>query len=170
MRFILCSTSVQHLKISKWVFLCLPLYVCWLAAQESSHPLSLVVSLVRDPPPTKHTYTSFIFVTCQFKRVLMQLWCVSQHFKIRHRKILFSIYRNTNLRVLLSESYLHHWDILLWSCRLNPVGHLNHSFNQSCHILINFIIWTIQVGGGRRADLLRLQLEQWKQLVIVFFL
>ena len=61
------------------------------------------------------------------------------------------------------ESYLDHGDILLWCCRLNPVGHLNHSFNQSCHILIHFVVRTIQVGGGRRTDLLRLQLDQRRE-------
>lgn len=83
-----------------------------------------------------------------------------------HIKICLDSYNRPNLELLLSflnVSYLDHWDVLLWSCRLNPVGHLNHSFNQPGHILINLVIWTIQVGGGRRADLLRLQLEQWKE-------
>lgn len=39
------------------VCLCLPLCVCWLAAQESSHPLSQAESATPNPPPTTHTRT-----------------------------------------------------------------------------------------------------------------
>lgn len=58
------------------------------------------------------------------------------------------------------RSHLNHRDVLLWGCRLNPVGHLNHSFYQTCHILIHFVVGTIQVGSGGWADLLGLQLDQ----------
>lgn len=56
--------------------------------------------------------------------------------------------------------YLHHWDVLLRGSRLNSIGHLNHGFNQTCHIFIHFVIGTIQVGSWSWTDLLRLQLDQ----------
>lgn len=55
--------------------------------------------------------------------------------------------------------YLDHGHVFLGWSRLNLAWHFDHSFHQSCHVLVDFVIRAIQIGGGRRADLLRLQLN-----------
>lgn len=43
-------------EVQTILIVCLPLCVCWLAAQEVSHPLSLAESSVPDPPPTRQSF------------------------------------------------------------------------------------------------------------------
>lgn len=64
--------------------------------------------------------------------------------------------------------YLDHGNIFLWRSWLNLARHLDHGFDQSSHILVHLVIGAIEVGSGGRADLLRLQLNNEKQLVNSF--
>lgn len=63
----------------------------------------------------------------------------------------------TNCRLCLC--YLDHGHVLLGWSRLDLAWHLDHSFDQSRHVLVHFVVRPIQIGGGRRAYLLRLQLN-----------
>lgn len=56
--------------------------------------------------------------------------------------------------------YLDHGHVFLWRSWLNLARHLDHSFDQSCHVLVHFVIGAVQVGGGGRAYLLGLQLSR----------
>ena len=56
--------------------------------------------------------------------------------------------------------YLDHGNVFLWRSWLNFARHLDHSFNQSCHILVHLVVGAVQVGGGGRAYLLGLQLNR----------
>lgn len=58
-----------------------------------------------------------------------------------------------------SMRYLDHGNILLRRSWLNLARHLDHGFDQSGHILVHLVVGAIEVGSGRRADLLRLQLN-----------
>lgn len=56
--------------------------------------------------------------------------------------------------------YLDHGDVFLWGSWLNLARHLDHSFDQSCHVLVHLVIGAVQIGGGGRAYLLGLQLNR----------
>lgn len=63
----------------------------------------------------------------------------------------------------MEEGVLHHLDhgdVLLRGGRLDLTRHLDYSFDQPGHVLVHFVIGTVQVGGGGRADLLGLQLDR----------
>lgn len=55
--------------------------------------------------------------------------------------------------------YLDHGNVFLRGSRLNLARHLDHGFDQSGHVLVHLVVGAIEVGSGRRADLLRLQLN-----------
>lgn len=55
--------------------------------------------------------------------------------------------------------YLDHGNVFLRRSWLNLARHLDHGFDQSGHVLVHLVVGAIQVGSGRRADLLRLQLN-----------
>ena len=61
--------------------------------------------------------------------------------------------------LLLCLGYLDHGNVFLWGSWLNLARHLDHSFDQPRHVLVHLVIRSIQIGGGRRAYLLGLQLN-----------
>lgn len=132
----LTTICIDSFKWNKCLHL--PLCVCWLEAQESSHPQLLTVFSEPDLPPEKHTHIFIIvYQRCYMSGVQYTCNCVL---------------------------HLDHRNVLLRGCRLNPVGHFDHGFDQTCHVLVHFVVGSVQVGSGRWADLLRLQLDQPKEL------
>lgn len=55
--------------------------------------------------------------------------------------------------------YLHHGHVLLGRSRLDFAGHFYHCLHQPGDVLVHFVIGAVQVGRGRGADLLRLDLQ-----------
>lgn len=66
--------------------------------------------------------------------------------------------RRNEPRVQAVPPYLHHGHVLLGWGRLDLTGHFYHRLHQPRDVLVDFVIGAVQVGRGRRADLLRLDL------------
>ena len=63
------------------------------------------------------------------------------------------------------SAHLHHGDVLLRRGGLDLAGHLDDRPHQARHILVHPVVGPVQVGGGRRADLLGLKLPTQKSVI-----
>lgn len=64
--------SILIMELNNFNCVCLPLCVCWLAAQEVSHPPWRAESSVPDPPPTRQTHRDHLIMYLNLLRMMMR--------------------------------------------------------------------------------------------------